>query len=92
MSHLRECNKLFNALADRVWAILKSASEIAPKAPGLLIAALQVVRRQDYCDVQFGPASIPEIGPMRVRNWGGEPDAGGKLWLVLQESFQWCVH
>jgi hypothetical protein len=25
------------------------------------------------------------------RNWGGEPDAGGKLWLVLRESFQWHV-
>ena len=27
----------------------------------------------------------------KVRNWGGEPDAGGRLWLVLKESFQWSA-
>jgi hypothetical protein len=25
------------------------------------------VKRQDYCDVQYGPTSIPDIGPMRAR-------------------------
>jgi hypothetical protein len=44
--------QLFDSLGDRVWSIIKSASEVAPKAPGLLIAALQVVKRQDHCDVQ----------------------------------------
>ena len=50
-----------------MWSIIKSASDIAPKSPGLLIAALQVVKRQDYCDVQYGPTAIPDIGPMRIR-------------------------
>jgi hypothetical protein len=33
--------------------------------------------------------SIEHFSRSACRNWGGEPDAGGKLWLVLQESFQW---